>query len=112
MARKARVTVSMDSSILDRIDRMAEAQRLSRSHVVERLIIDGLEATEGFVNMMANPLLRETFAKALGTPGVVSELADAMKGGAKPEDVERVKRAMQKVAQQATGTDGKEVSKR
>lgn len=78
MARKHRLTVSIDGDVIARVDRLAKAERRSRSATMEALLKDGLDQTEATVHAFANPVLRDAFIKAFAQPEVVRQFAAVM----------------------------------
>lgn len=75
---KRKVTISIDPEILGRVDRLAIAQRISRSQLMERACIDLLEASEGLVKALANPLIRDALLGAFKDREVLRQMAASM----------------------------------
>lgn len=67
---KARISLTIDDRLLERIDQLAEAQNVTRSALVERLLREAVSEEE----MLANPTIRQMVTAAIGSPAVLRSL--------------------------------------
>lgn len=94
MRKKIKISVAMDKELVDRLDRIAEHQRWSRSQLIDVYVRDGIAKSEGMFKIMADPLLREKFTKLLSDPGVLRGVLEAAGKPPSDEEMERVSSGM------------------
>ena len=79
MAQKKKViSFSIDALLADQLEKLAEAQRVSRSALVEGMIRSGMDSERMSIRALANPVLKDVLLKVLQSPGVLKEMARAM----------------------------------
>lgn len=78
VAKKVRIGLTLDPSVVKRVDRVAKAQRKSRSAWIETACLDQLSQAEMFVKMTQQPELASAFARAFGDPSVMRRMAEVM----------------------------------
>lgn len=76
--KKSKVTIAVDPDVLRRVDRMADAQRLSRSAMIQRACEEMLEGSEGLVKAFSNPLIRDALLGAFKDREVLRQMAASM----------------------------------
>lgn len=101
--KRVKVSLTIAGDLLKRADAIAKAERTTRSRVIERCMADSLGQSELFVKLFGNPMLRDAFAGALGRPGVVRQLAEAMGEQVGPEQLELFERSMKAAMATAAG---------
>jgi predicted transcriptional regulator len=97
------VTVTLEKHLLKRVDSVARALALSRSRLLEQLVRDGIEEQETWARALANPLIAKALGLAIGQPGVLKAMAEAMGEELRPEQMELFKQAMQHVVSLGAG---------
>ena len=89
---KERITFAIEPSVVERIDQISEMTGSSRSAVIVRFILNGLEDEEKVIDQMGNPILR-TIAKTLTTsPEMVSLISKMVFDSMSLDDAKDVKR--------------------
>lgn len=97
MARKVKVSVSVDENLLRRIDRVAKHKRVSRSAEIETAVRDHLDSTEMMVKAFANDQLRDAFIRAFSAPDVVRQFAAVMQEDLSDEQLRLFSDVVQKL---------------
>lgn len=98
MARKVKISVSVDENVLRRIDRVAKHKGTTRSAEISAACRDYVEDTEMMVKAFANTELREAFIRAFSAPEVVRQFASVMQEDLSDEQLRLFSDAMQKLA--------------
>lgn len=85
-----RVTASftIPADLLKQVDDVADAQRLSRSTLLETWILEKLDSEKLNVQLLANPAVFQAMVKAFGNPEVLKSMAQAVGQELKPEQLE------------------------
>lgn len=79
MRTKAKIAIAIDPGILARVDALANAEKRSRSGMIERLLDGAIQDAETFTNVMGNPVVREAMLAAMGRPELFREMLKAAK---------------------------------
>lgn len=91
MAAKERVTLTIDAEVLARIDQVADLREEARSVVVERILRNGIESEEKFLDIIADPVRGAIYRGLLESPELMHLIAK-MAGEALTEaEVSRIK---------------------
>lgn len=77
--RKVILSVAVDPELVQRLNRVAKAMKMSRSRAVQELLERGIDDTELVAAATTNPLLMGAFARAMNEPGVLRSLVGSMK---------------------------------
>lgn len=98
-----RVTASftIPQDLLKRVDDLADAQRLSRSQLLERWILDAIEGESLAVKMMASPAVMSAMTAAFSRPEVIKQFGQAVNAELSSEQLELFNRAMIEAQEQA-----------
>lgn len=94
VAKKITVSFSIDEDLVREIEALADAQGISRSLFVQRVIREAIDHERGVLAAMNNPKVREQFLKLFTQPGMVMEMAKAMNQPLTKEQHERVERGL------------------
>jgi hypothetical protein len=90
MHNKVRINITIDPTLLDRIDAVCEARNEARSAWFERIASKEIEEEETFITDMENPLIRG-FARALVShPTLLKAVAAAAMTGLTPEQQQQM----------------------
>ncbi len=82
MARKTPISITIDSELLERIDRYASASDESRSTVIERMCRNDIAEQEEFLGDMESPTMRMLY-KAVASKPVLEMMLSVMEGESK-----------------------------
>lgn len=77
--RKLTVSVKLDPDIIERIDRIADAERRTRSYIVGDLVLAGLEQRETAVKMYTDPTMMAAVAEFLSKGEVLSRIGEIVR---------------------------------
>lgn len=75
---KKRVTITISPDVLRRVDRVAKAQRVSRSAWLEAAALSELGQAEMFVKVLQQPELVRSLLSTFANPAVLRQMAAAM----------------------------------
>ncbi len=91
---RARITTTLDSSLIERIDRVAEFRNESRSATIDRMLANGIEDEEKVLEtigvgiqgritalLIENPKILNALSKAVGESLTDEQLAKIDQGG-------------------------------
>ena len=94
MASRERITTTLDSSLIERIDRIAEFRNESRSATIDRMLANGIEDEESVLEsigvgvqgritalLIENPKILTSLSKALGDVLTDEQLAKIEESG-------------------------------
>lgn len=73
-----RVTISLPASLLERVDREAEALAINRSAFITAALDDYMESAVQQMKFMASPGVMKAMVRAFAQPGVLAEMAKAI----------------------------------
>ncbi|MEM9419349.1 MAG: hypothetical protein AAGA25_09915 [Planctomycetota bacterium] len=73
---KAKIAVSIDADLARRIDAVCEARDENRSQVVQRIIREGIDEEEKYIQGMENPLIRGILETMTSSPKVLRLMAE------------------------------------
>lgn len=104
---RERVTVTLDASLLRRIDRVAEARGEARSAVVERMVANEIGEEERFMRLMENPATRLIFQTLMSNPRIVESIAVLVGDKLDPEDAERMAKVIREQTKRGRERRGK-----
>jgi len=93
--RKMKVSIAITPEMLARVDRMAVAQKRSRSELIETLIGDGIGEEELFVKVAHQPALVESLMRVFAEPGVLRQIASVMNEDMSDEQLQLFRQAME-----------------
>jgi len=68
---KARISLTIDDRLLERVDKLAQDRHITRSALIERLLRESVTEEE----MLGNPLIRQMVSAAIGSPAVLRSLS-------------------------------------
>lgn len=91
---KIKVSVALTKTLVERLDQVRVPLGESRSGLIERLVLDGLDQVELTARATTDPVLMGAFARALGEPGVLRSLLDSLKADLTDEQLELFARQM------------------
>jgi hypothetical protein len=102
---KLKVSVAIESELVERLDKIAAITHESRSQVMERMVRDQIMSAEQFANLMANPQARAELIKQFANPEVLGPILRAMGEKQPPkkmrqrmvESVERIGEAVEEI---------------
>jgi metal-responsive CopG/Arc/MetJ family transcriptional regulator len=91
-------SISVDESLMTRLDDLADAQGVSRSKLVEKFITDGIGEQEVAVRMWSDPVVMGALGKAFNSPDVLRRLASAIEAETTPDQLQLFQHTLQKLA--------------
>src|SRR5690349_18368923 len=102
MARnKIIISFSIDADVAHKLENLADAQGISRSSLVEKLIRDNIDQEGAVLKAFSNPALQKVFLKLFAQPDVLKELASAYVEPLSPDQVEQFHRTVGDVVDHA-----------
>jgi hypothetical protein len=98
-----RVTASfvVPADLLKQVDDLADAQRLSRSQLLETWIRDRIEGEKVNLAMVGNPAVMKAMMQAFSDPNVMKSFASAVSEDLSTDQLELFHRGMAQVHDQA-----------
>ena len=115
-SEKGYLSVYIDADLLRRLDRLAAARDVSRSKLVEEMLLDQLGNSELHVAAMTNPTIVNALMGAMARPEVLRAMSSAMREDVDDEQLQLFQRAInaatEKRAARPKGTPGRRASKR
>lgn len=98
-----RITASfmIPSDLLAEVDKLADAQRLSRSQLLETWILDKIQGEKVNLAMVGNPAVMKAMMNAFSDPNVLKSFASAVSEDLSTEQLELFHRGMAQVHEQA-----------
>jgi metal-responsive CopG/Arc/MetJ family transcriptional regulator len=103
---KARISMTIDQRLLERIDDLAAAQNTNRSALIERLLREAVTEEE----MLDSPLIRQMVMSAMGSPSVVRSLTTVLEDALDDEQLETIQKRLsqlQKLSDTPTARKGR-----
>ncbi len=85
---KAKIGVSIDQSLLERIDRLCELRNEARSAFFERVLSGEIDGEERFMAGLENPLVRGIVRAIVESPGVLEVAAKVARADLAPGELE------------------------
>ena len=76
--RKIVLSVAMEPVLVRRLQEMADAQRISRSALVERLVSESLDQESLMLGMLASPQMRKMLAGMASDAGQIKAMAEVI----------------------------------
>ncbi|MGA2498882.1 MAG: ribbon-helix-helix protein, CopG family [Tepidisphaeraceae bacterium] len=86
MRKKVIMSMTIDAELARRVEDMADAQRVSRSALLERLVRESLDQESQFLGMLGNDHVREFLSGMLSNPKLLMGMATA---GSQPVSKEK-----------------------
>lgn len=83
---KTQISIKIDSFLLERIDKLAEDIRTSRTAIIEQAVKNDLPEQEAFHESLENPLIRGIHEKVT-SPAVLRLLARLSSGDITDDDI-------------------------
>lgn len=105
--KKMRISLTIDPAVVKRINRVAKAQKKSRSAWIETACQDQLGQAEMFVKMTQQPELVQAFGRAFGDPSVMRQMAEVMGQELTDDQLEMFTSAMDKLVEGQPKRKGK-----
>ena len=99
---RAKVSISLDASVLKRVDALAAAMCGTRSKWFERLILDGLEEREDTAKALSNPNFLKALAEQSKNPKIAEVIKHTLRTADRPQRM-----ALTAVLRQTQGRKGK-----
>lgn len=78
MASRERITTTLDSSLIERIDRIAEFRNESRSATIDRMLKNGIEDEEEVLEKIGVGIQGRITALLIENPKILSSLSKAL----------------------------------
>ena len=103
MAKRIRITISLDGNLAKRVERLARAARLSFSRQIELFVHDAVADSEMAVKVLSDPVLSQYVAKAFGNRDFIRGLLEQMKEDASPEQMKLVFEGISSIAANEPG---------
>lgn len=94
MANKIKVSIAMSPGLVKQLDRLAKVGGQSRSELIERLVLEGIEQEETFIKATQQPALMQALARAFSQPGVLKQMAATMNEEMSDEQLNLFQQAM------------------
>jgi hypothetical protein len=91
---KAKIGISMDQALLDRIDRLCELRNEPRSAFIERVLSNEIGGEERFMAGLENPLVRGFVRVLVETPGLVEAVTKAAQGDMSAEEIKATRESL------------------
>ena len=93
-ATKVRLTVTINTELVRRVDAAAAKLHQSRSAFMESLIRSSLVEADGVASVMSNPKLLNAFYAAFAVPGVLESFTTAFQNKLTREETQPVRAFM------------------
>jgi hypothetical protein len=93
-AGKAFLTIYLDRETVERLDKLAGAEDMSRSKLVSDLLTSGLEDRELTVKVMTDPVVAPAMMSALAKPEILRALMGVMRESLSDEQLDLFQRSM------------------
>ena len=93
-AGKAFLTIYLDLDTVQRLDKLAAAEDMSRSKLVSDLLLSGLEDRELTVKVMTDPVVAPAMMSALAKPEILRAMMNVMRESLSDEQLELFQRSM------------------
>lgn len=93
-SNKAKIAITIDPHLLQRIDAVADLRGQSRSAVIERVIRNEIDAEEEFVEDMESPVMQTILSVILNTPGVTETIAKVVGNNMNKEQLAEMKKGL------------------
>ncbi len=87
--QKERITVTLDPSLIDRIDRIAQLRDISRSKLFETLLELGVDTEEENLEQLASPILGPIVQSIMDHPKLIAAIAQAIGQRLDPDELLR-----------------------
>ena len=97
---KAFLTAYVERSVVERLDAVAAAQDLSRSKLIERLVIDGLQDMELEVRALTDPVVGPAIINAFARPEVLRAMANVLRQDLSDDQLQLFQQAMHATSDQ------------
>ncbi len=94
---KAKISITIDEGILDRIDRLAEKRQEGRSVVLERIVRNGIEAEEGFLDQLGQPVIGPLIELLMKSPKFMEGVARIAGDNIPREQFQKVSEAAERL---------------
>ncbi len=91
MAERDRLTVSLDHSITERVDRVSECRNESRAATLERIVLNGIDEEEKLLGSIGKGVEGRILAMVLQSPRILNGLGKLLKEEADLELLEKIK---------------------
>ncbi len=81
------VTIRLGPEVIKRLDYIASEREETRSSVIERIVDNGIEDEESFLDQMTNPILRNLILGMAGSPKFMKIMGKVMREEFSDEDL-------------------------
>ena len=105
------ITITLDGELLGVVDNLADAQGLSRSQLITRMVRSGIDSEKVALGLFANPRATEILAKVFSDPAAFKAVGAAMGEEIQDKDLEKFNRGFRLAAEQAGETMSKKKGK-
>ena len=89
MSTKERITITLDHDVLADIDHIAELRSESRSAVMERILRNGIEDENKFLDQLSNPIIRELTTRLAQSPQLIEAISRVVGEQVSQDDLDR-----------------------
>lgn len=84
---KTKVTLTLDTELVKRVDEIASAKRQSRSAWIEASMRESIDQDEAAVKFFSDPMLSGAFLKAFSEPGMLKQFAQTIGSDLEPDQL-------------------------
>jgi predicted transcriptional regulator len=88
------ITITLPDDLLAAVDNLADAQQLSRSQLIARMVRQGIESEKVALALFSNTSATQTMAKLFSDPATLRTIGAAMGEKVEDSDLEKFNRAM------------------
>lgn len=92
------VSIAVDPALWDRVEELADAQGVSRSAFLVRLLRDAIDQEEDTIKALQNPVIASAMIKAFGDRNVVKAVAQIMNQELTPAQIDTYRTGMEHLA--------------
>ncbi len=98
---KVRASITIDPEILAQIDEIAEITQESRSALIERFLLGGIEEQRKYLGYMDNPVTRVILQSLSANPVLIQKIACLVGENVTPDEAQAIKENSAKQAELA-----------